>query len=80
MQNLFSAEYQSLWTLALGCALFFPVRQLIWALMVRRAQAKGGDVDEAESLRLKRRSTFTSALLCFIFSILYVNSLFQGSP
>lgn len=80
MQNLFSAEFQWLWTLALGAALFIPVRHLIWALSVRRAEAKGGDVDEAESVRLKRRSTFTSALLCFIFSIIYVNNLFQGNP
>ena len=78
MQNLFSAEYQWLWTLVLGAALFFPVRQLIWALMVRRADAKGGNVDEKESLRLKRRATVTSALLCFIFSIFYVNNLFNG--
>ncbi len=79
MQNLFNAEYQWLWTLLLGAALFFPVRQLIWALSVRRAAAKGDDVDETESLRLKRRSSFTSALLCFIFAVLYVNNLFQGS-
>lgn len=80
MQSLFSAEYQWLWTLALGGALFFPVRQVIWTLSVRRADAKGGNVDEAESLRLKRRASFTSFLLCFIFSILYVHNLFQGSP
>ena len=78
MQNLFSAEYQWLWTMALGAALIFPVRQLIWTLMVRRADAKGGNVDEAESLRLKKRAAVTSALLCFIFSVLYVNHLFSG--
>jgi hypothetical protein len=78
MENLFSAEYQWLWTLGLGLALFFPVKQLIWALLVRRADAKGGDVDEAESLRLKKRASVTSALLCFVFSVLYVNNLFSG--
>ncbi len=78
MQNLFNPEYQWLWTLGLGLGLFFPVRQMIWALSVRRAVAKEKDVavDEAESLRLKKRATFTSVLLCFIFSVLYVNSLF----
>lgn len=76
MQNLFSAEYQWLWTVVLGGALFFPVRQVIWALSVRRIDARGGDVDEAESLRLKRRASVTSALLCFLFSVLYVNSLY----
>ncbi|MBT4932491.1 MAG: hypothetical protein HOL66_00385 [Rhodospirillaceae bacterium] len=76
MQVLFNAEYQWLWTLALALALFLPVRQLIWALTVRRADAKGANVDEAESLRLKRRSGVTAGLLCFLFSVLYVNSLF----
>jgi hypothetical protein len=80
MQNLFSAEYQWLWTFILGIALYLPVRQFIWALSVRRADSKGGNVDEAESLRLKRRASVTSALLSFIFSVLYVNNLFQGNP
>jgi len=79
MQNLFSAEFQWLWTLGLGLALFYPVRQVIWALSVRRANSKGGNVDEAEALRLKRRAAVTSGLLCFIFSVLYVNHLFQGN-
>ena len=78
MQNLFSAEYQWLWTHVLAAALFYPVRQLIWTLTVRRADAKGGDVDEAESRRLKRRASFTSGILCFVFSVLYVNNLFKG--
>lgn len=78
MQNLFSAQYQWLWTLLLSGALFWPVRQLIWALTVRRADARGDDVDEAESLRLKRRAGITAGLLCFLFSLLYVNNLFNG--
>lgn len=76
MQNLFNAEFQWLWTLGLGLALFFPVRHVIWALSVRRADNKGGNIDEAEALRLKRRAAVTSGLLCFLFSILYVNHLF----
>jgi hypothetical protein len=78
MQNLFSAEYQWLWTLLLGGALFLPVRQLIWALSVRRADARGDNVDEAESLRLKRRAAVTAGLLCFLFSLLYVNHMLKG--
>ena len=46
MQNLFNAEFQWLWTLGLGLALFFPVRHVIWALSVRRADNKGGNIDE----------------------------------
>jgi hypothetical protein len=46
---------------------------------VRRAQSRGNDVDEAEQLRLKRRAGATSALLCFVFSILYTFNLFKGT-
>ncbi|MBC8268825.1 MAG: hypothetical protein H8E36_08760 [Rhodospirillaceae bacterium] len=78
MEILFTAEYQWLWTVVLGAALFFPVRQFIWGLSVRRADAKGLDVDEAASLRLKRSANVTAGLLCFVFSVLYVNHLFNG--
>jgi len=78
MQILFTAEYQWLWTVALGAALFFPVRHFIWGLSVRRADAKGLNIDEAASLRLKRSATVTAGLLCFVFSVLYVNHLFSG--
>ena len=80
MQNLFTAEYQWLWTLGLALALFYPVRQFIWGLSARRADAKGETVDEEVSLRLKKRANFTAALLCFVFSVIYVNQMFQGNP
>ena len=77
MAALFTKDYFLLWAAVLALALFFPVRQLIWALYVRRAAAKGADIDEAESLRLKRRAGATSGLLCFVFSILYTMHLFE---
>jgi len=77
MDVLFTAQYQWLWMAALGLALFFPMRQLIWALSVRRAEAKDGNADEARRISLKRRASFTSALLCFVFSVIYVSHLFQ---
>jgi len=80
MATLFSAEYSWVWALALTAALWLPVRQMVWVLAVRRAQAKGGAADEAEKLRLKRRAGFTAALVCFVFSVFYTNYLFSGSP
>ena len=77
--NLFSNEYWWLWALALALALFFPVRNLIFVLMVRRANAKAGTVEDDERRRLKRRATVTSALLCFLFSVFYTLQLF-GDP
>jgi hypothetical protein len=78
MEALFSSEYRYLWVALLAAALFFPVRQMIWVLTVRRAISKGGkeNVDSAEEERLKRRAGVTSALLCILFSVVYVNVLF----
>jgi len=79
MQQLFSPQYQWLWTLVLGAALFYPVRQLIWALSVRREERKVGKPTDAERRKaLKRRAAFTSFLLCFIFSVAYVHVTFRS--
>ncbi len=78
MQAIFTAEYQWLWTLALALGLFFPVRRMIWVLSVRRFEAKKGPSDEARRAVLKRRATVTSALLCLVFSVVYVSYMFQG--
>ncbi len=79
MEELFSAKYQYLWMILLAAMLFLPVRQLIWVLMVRRAQKKlGQDIDIAEQDRLRNRAAVTAALLCFVFSAFYVLNLFQG--
>jgi len=78
MQALFTVQYQWFWTLLLGLALFFPMRRLIWILSVRRLERKKGSSDEAERDSLRTRATFTSALLSFIFSVIYVNYMFQS--
>ncbi len=78
MAKLFSPEFQWLWALALGVALFFPARRLIWVMAVRRLERRHGPSDEAKRQALKRRAGVTAALLCFVFSILYVGQLFPG--
>lgn len=66
---------------ALAAALFFPVRHFMWVLTVRRIEKKhGGETDEAERLRLKRRAGITAGMLCFVFSVVYISKLFQGAP
>ena len=79
MEMLFASESRYLWGALLMAALFFPVRQLIWVLTVRRAIRKGGEakVGAAEQARLKKRAGMTSALLCFLFALAYVNVLFR---
>ncbi len=70
---MFALESRWLWSVALALVLFFPVRQLIWVLAVRREQRRtGGEVpDENVRRHLKSRAGVTSALLCLIFSAVY---------
>lgn len=69
---------QWLWTAGLGLALFFPVRQLIWVMSVRRDERRSGrQTDEARRSALKKRATMTAVLLCFLFAVLYVQVFFS---
>ena len=79
MEALFTQDTMPLWALVLGVALFFPVRQLIWVLYMRRAHRQG-EPDEAEGQRLKKRATVTAILICFVFSALYTGQMLQGRP
>ncbi len=80
MEGVVSAEYSWLWSAALGVALFYPVRQLIWVLSVRRAQVKTGDLPDEETRNsIKRRAGFTSALVCMIFAAVF-GDLIAGGP
>lgn len=77
MEELFTPRYQWLWTAILALLLFFPIRQLIWVLSVRREERKTGTTpDEKRRSALKLRAAVTSALLCLIFSVLYVDVMF----
>ncbi len=69
--------HDPLWTLVLSTALFFPVRKLIWVLYVRKKQKTQQSVSDNEKKLLKKRATFTSVLLCIVFSYIYVNQVFN---
>ncbi|HCB12444.1 MAG TPA: hypothetical protein DEP36_02575 [Gammaproteobacteria bacterium] len=76
MAFLFGPEGRWFWTAVLAVALFFPVRQLIWVVSVRRQERKQRrQMDDAERVALKRRAGFTATLLCFIFSLFYVQAM-----
>jgi len=64
--------HDPIWVIVLTSALFFPVRQLIWVLYVRKKQKSQKIVSDDERKSLKKRATFTSILLCIVFSYLYV--------
>ena len=69
--------HDPIWVILLSTALFFPVRQLIWVLYVRKKQKAQGEVSKEEKINLKKRANFTSVLLCIVFSYLYVTQLFN---
>ena len=77
LKSFYMAFHDPIWVVALSTALFFPVRQMIWVLYVRKKQKSQGTVSEEEKKILKKRATFTSILLCVVFSYLYVIQVFN---
>ena len=75
--SYYIAFHDPIWIVLLSTALFFPVRQLIWVLYVRKKQKSQKTVLDDEKKSLKKRATFTSLFLCIVFSYLYVNQVFS---
>ena len=76
-KSFYIAFHDPIWVVALSTALFFPVRQMIWVLYVRKKQKSQKIVSDDEKKILKKRATFTSILLCVVFSYLYVIQVFN---
>ena len=77
LKSYYLAFHDPFWIILLSIALFFPVRQMIWVLYVRKKQKAEKIVPEDEKKILKRRATFTSIFLCIVFSYIYVNQVFN---
>ncbi len=76
---MMSPEYRWVWSAALGVVLFFPVRQLIWVMAVRRQERRSGQLPDEETREsMKSRAGVTSALLCFAFSAVYSGIMLGG--
>ena len=75
--SFYVSFHDPIWVTLLSIVLFFPVRQLIWVLYVRKKQKEQQSVSEDEKNILKKRATLTSVLLCIVFSYLYVNQVFN---
>ena len=75
--SFYIALHDPIWVVLLSAALFFPVRKLIWVLYVRKKQKSQQVVSEEEKKNLKKRATFTSILLCVVFSYIYVTQVFN---
>tara|TARA_B110000116_G_C16300387_1_gene343480 strand:+ start:196 stop:384 length:189 start_codon:yes stop_codon:yes gene_type:complete len=61
----------------LSIFLYYPIRQLIWVLHVRKKQKKQKIVSEEERKILKKKATFTSIFLSIVFSYIYVAQAFN---
>tara|TARA_B100001996_G_scaffold372389_1_gene348705 strand:- start:512 stop:751 length:240 start_codon:yes stop_codon:yes gene_type:complete len=77
LKSYYIAFHDPFWIVLLSIALFFPVRKMIWVLYVRKKQKSQKSVSEEEKINLKKRATFTSILLCVVFSYVYVNQVFN---
>ena len=77
IKSFYIAFHDPIWVLVLTTALFFPVRQMIWVLYVRRKQKTQKTISDIEMKSLKKRATFTSILLSIVFSYLYVSQVFN---
>ena len=71
------AFHDPIWVTILTIALFFPVRQLIWVLYVRKKQKAQQTVSEEEKNILKKRATITAILLFVVSSYIYVKQDFN---
>ena len=77
LKYFYIAFHDPIWVVVLSSVLFFPVRQMIWVLYVRKKQKSQTTVSEEEKKALKKRASFTSLLLCIVFSFIYVNQVFN---
>ena len=77
LTSFYIAFHDPIWIALLSATLFFPVRKMIWVLYVRKKQKAQKIVSDEEKRILKKRATFTSILLCIVFSYIYVNQVFN---
>ena len=77
LTSFYIAFHDPIWITLLSITLFFPVRQLIWVLYVRKKQKTQQSVSEEEKKNLKKRAAFTAILLCIVFSYIYVKQVFN---
>ena len=65
--SIYTAFHDPIWVVLLSAALFFPVRQLIWVLYVRKKQKSQQIVSEEEKKKFKKKSNayFNSIVCCF---------------
>ena len=66
-KSFYIAFHDPIWVVALSSALFFPVRQMIWVLYVRKKQKSQKNVSDDEKKNFKKKSNiyFFFIMRCF---------------
>jgi len=77
LKTYYITFHDPVWIILLSAALFYPIRQLIWVLYVRKIQKIQKLVSEEEKKVLKKRANFTSIFLSIVFSYVYVTQVFN---
>jgi hypothetical protein len=77
LKTYYTIFHDPLWVILLSLALFYPIRQLIWVLYVRKKQKMQKMVTTEEKKVLKKRANFTSVFLSIVFSYVYVTQVFN---
>ena len=79
MLELYKTFHQPIWTLLLFVALYFPIKKILYQLYMKKFFKDNPDkkeLDEEIKNKLNKRAKFTSILLSFVFSYLYVQNVF----
>lgn len=79
MIELYKTFHQPIWTVVLTAALFFPIKKILFQLYMKKFFKDNLDVQELNEIikkKLNNRARFTSMLLSFVFSYLYVQNVF----
>ncbi len=79
MIELYKTFHQPIWTVVLTAALFFPIKKILFQLYMKKFFKDNSDVQELNEIikkKLNNRARFTSMLLSFVFSYLYVQNVF----
>ena len=79
MLELYKTFHQPIWTLLLFVALYFPIKKILYQLYMKKFFKDNPDkkeLDEDIKNKLNKRARFTSILLSFVFSYLYVQNVF----
>jgi hypothetical protein len=77
LKTYYIVFHDPIWIILLSSVLFYPIRQLIWVLYVRKKQKIQKLVSEEEKKVLKKRANFTSIFLSIVFSYVYVTQVFS---